>query len=233
MDSLAAIKKLVYEEKVFSMDQLINMIQANFDGFEAERQQLIHNAPKWGNDEEYVDDIAARLMAFCAETTSQYKSTLGYAFVTGAVPVIANIPHGQVTCALPSGRKEFTGLADGISPFGGYDKEGPTSVIKSVCTLDHTKSGCGNLLNMRLSPSVLATDQDKKNLISLLRTEEELGGYHIQFNVVGTDILLDAQKHPENYRDLLVRVAGYSAYFTELRPDAQQAIIDRTEQTMW
>lgn len=233
VDSLAAIKKLVYEEKVFSMDQLINMIQANFDGFEAERQQLIHNAPKWGNDEEYVDDIAARLMAFCAETTSQYKSTLGYSFVTGAVPVIANIPHGQVTCALPSGRKEFTGLADGISPFGGYDKEGPTSVIKSVCTLDHTKSGCGNLLNMRLSPSVLATDQDKKNLISLLRTEEELGGYHIQFNVVGTDILLDAQKHPENYRDLLVRVAGYSAYFTELRPDAQQAIIDRTEQAMW
>lgn len=149
------------------------------------------------------------------------------------MPVIANIPHGQVTCALPSGRKEFTGLADGISPFGGYDKEGPTSVIKSVCTLDHTKSGCGNLLNMRLSPSVLATDQDKKNLISLLRTEEELGGYHIQFNVVGTDILLDAQKHPENYRDLLVRVAGYSAYFTELRPDAQQAIIDRTEQAMW
>lgn len=233
VDSLAAIRKLVYEEKVFTMDQLITMIKKDFDGFESERQQLVNNAPKWGNDEEYVDEIAKQFMDFCSDTTTQYKSVLGYNFVTGAVPVIANIPHGQVTCALPSGRKEGTGLADGMSPFGGYDKEGPTSVIKSVCAVDHTKSGCGNLLNMRLSPSVLNTEQDKKNFVSLLRAEEDLGGYHVQFNVVGTETLLDAQKNPHDYKDLLVRVAGYSAFFVELRPEAQQAIIDRTEQSMW
>lgn len=233
VDSLAAVKKLVYEEKKISMDKLIDMIEKNFEGYEVERQQLINFAPKWGNSDEYVDSIAERLMAFCAEETGKYKSTLGYNFVTGAVPVIANIPHGQVTCALPSGRKEWTGLADGLSPFGGYDKGGPTTVIRSICSIDHTKEGCGNLLNMKLSPSVLETAQDKRNFVSLLRTEEELGGYHVQFNVVGTDTLLDAQKRPDDYRDLLVRVAGYSAYFTELRPEAQQAIIDRTEQSAW
>ena len=172
-------------------------------------------------------------MDHCSDVTSRYKSMLGYSFVTGAVPVIANIPHGQVTCALPSGRKQWTGLADGISPFGGYDRQGPTAIIKSVCSVDHSRSGCGNLLNMRLSPSVLKTDSDRQNFISLLRAEEELGGYHIQFNVVSTATLLDAQEHPENYRDLLVRVAGYSAYFTDLRPEAQQAIIDRTELEQW
>lgn len=232
-DSLAAVKKLVYEEKVFTMDQLLEMIQADFEGYEAERQTLINAAPKWGNDEEYVDEIAGRMMDHCSDVTSRYKSMLGYSFVTGAVPVIANIPHGQVTCALPSGRKQWTGLADGISPFGGYDRQGPTAIIKSVCSVDHSRSGCGNLLNMRLSPSVLKTDSDRQNFISLLRAEEELGGYHIQFNVVNTSTLLDAQEHPENYRDLLVRVAGYSAYFTDLRPEAQQAIIDRTELEQW
>lgn len=232
-DSLAAIKKLVYEEKVFTMDQLIEMIDKNFEGYEVERQRLINDAPKWGNGDKYVDEITKRMMDFSSETTEQYKSILGYKFVTGAVPVIANIPHGQVTCALPSGRKAWTALADGISPFGGYDTEGPTAVMKSVCTVDATKQGCGNLLNMKLSPSVLQTEQDKKNFVSLLRTEEELGGYHVQFNVVGKETLLDAQKNPDDYRDLLVRVAGYSAFFVDLRPEAQQGIIDRTEQSNW
>lgn len=233
VDSLAAVKKLVYEEKVFTMDQLVEMVRANFEGFEVERQILINKAPKWGNDIEYVDGIAKRIMKFCAEETGKYKSMLGYNFVTGMVPVISNIPHGEVTAALPSGRFEGKGLADGISPFGGYDKNGPTAIIKSVCSVDHTKCGCGNLLNMKLSPSVLRTEQDKKNFISLLRAEEKLGGYHVQFNVVNTETLLDAQKNPDDYRDLLVRVAGYSAYFTELRPEAQQAIIDRTELSQW
>ena len=232
-DSLAAIKKLVFEEKQLTMDQLVECLKADFEGHEVERQILINKAPKWGNHEQYVDEIAARIMAFCAEETSKYKSMLGYPFVTGVVPVISNIPHGQVTAALPSGRKEGKGLADGMSPFGGYDKKGPTAIIQSICTVDHTKCGCGNLLNMKLSPSVLKTDSDKRNFISLLRTEEKLGGYHVQFNVVDTATLLAAQKSPDDYRDLLVRVAGYSAYFTELRPEAQQAIIDRTELSSW
>ncbi|MDO4833961.1 MAG: formate C-acetyltransferase/glycerol dehydratase family glycyl radical enzyme [Bacillota bacterium] len=233
VDSLAAIKKLVYEKKLFTMDQIVEMVKADFVGYEEQRQILVNKVPKWGNDNEYVDSIAGRIMTFCVEETGKYKSMLGYSFVTGMVPVISNIPHGEVTAALPSGRREGDGLADGISPFGGYDKNGPTAIMKSICSVDHTKCGCGNLLNMKLSPSVLNTEQDKSNFISLLRVEGKLGGYHVQFNVVNTETLLDAQKNPDNYRDLLVRVAGYSAYFTELRPEAQQAIIDRTELTSW
>lgn len=233
VDSMAAVKKLVYEDKVFTMDQLVKMLEADFEGYEVERQILINNAPKYGNDDPYVDNIAKEMMDFSYEVTSSYKNLLGYSFVTGNVPVIANVPHGEVTCALPSGRKAGTPLADGVSPYTGYDKNGPTAIIKSVCTMDHSKSGCGNLLNMKLSPSLLETEQDKKNLIALMRTESQLGGYHVQFNVVSNDTLRDAQEHPENYSDLLVRVAGYSAYFVELRPDAQQAIIDRTELANW
>ena len=232
-DSLAAVKKLVYEDKVFTMDQLLTMLEKDFEGYEAERQMLINNAPKWGNGDPYVDEIAARMMEFSSKTTESYKSVLGYKFVTGAVPVIANIPHGQVTCALPSGRKEWTPLADGISPFGGYDISGPTAVMKSVCTVDATKQGCGNLLNMKLSPSVMKTEQDEKNFAALLRAEEEMGGYHVQFNVVSKKTLLAAQETPDDYRDLLVRVAGYSAFFTDLRPEAQEGIIVRTEQESW
>lgn len=232
-DSMAAVKKLVYEDKVFTMDQLITMLEANFEGYEVERQILINHAPKWGNDDPYVDSIAKDMMDFAYDETVSYKNRLGYHFETGIVPAIANVPHGEVTCALPSGRKEGVPLADGISPYVGYDKNGPTAVIKSVCSIDTAKSGCGNLLNMKLSPSILKTEQDKKNLIALLRAESALGGYHIQFNVVSNETLKDAQAHPENYGDLLVRVAGYSAYFVELRPEAQKAIIDRTEQEVW
>lgn len=232
-DSMAAVKKLVYEEKVFTMEKLVEMLEKDFEGYEIERQILINKAPKWGNDDAYVDSIAARMMAFCTEETGKYNSLLGYPFVTGVVPVISNIPHGEVTAALPSGRKAGKGLADGMSPLGGYDKKGPTAIIKSICSVDHTKTGCGNLLNMKLSPMLLKTEQDQKNFIALLRAEEEMGGYHVQFNVVDTETLLDAQKNPEEYSDLLVRVAGYSAYFTELRPEAQQAIIDRTELSTW
>lgn len=233
VDSLAAVKKLVYEDKVFTMDQLIKMIEADFEGYEVERQILVNGAPKYGNDDPYVDQIAKEMMDFSYEVTSSYKNLLGYTFGTGNVPVIANVPHGEVTCALPSGRKEGTPLADGVSPYTGYDKNGPTAIIKSVCAMDHSKSACGNLLNMKLSPAILKTEQDKKNLIALMRTESDLGGYHVQFNVVSNETLRDAQKNPEDYSDLLVRVAGYSAYFVELRKDAQEAIIARTEQETW
>ena len=231
-DSMAAIKKLVFDDKKYTLEQMNEALKADFKGYEQIRTDCL-NAPKYGNDDPYVDNIAKEMMDFSYEVTSSYKNLLGYSFVTGNVPVIANVPHGEVTCALPSGRKAGTPLADGVSPYTGYDKNGPTAIIKSVCTMDHSKSGCGNLLNMKLSPSLLETEQDKKNLIALMRTESQLGGYHVQFNVVSNDTLRDAQEHPENYSDLLVRVAGYSAYFVELRPDAQQAIIDRTELANW
>lgn len=232
-DSMAAVKKLVYEDRIFSMEQLVAMLDQNFEGYEAERQMLINRAPKYGNGDSYVDTIAKEMMDFVAAITMSYRNALGYHFVTGNVPATANVPHGEVTGALPSGRKAGTPLADGISPFSGYDKNGPTAILHSVCTLDVTKAACGNLLNMKLSPSLLNSEQDKRNFIALLRTEGALGGYHVQFNVVSNETLRDAQKHPENYGDLLVRVAGYSAYFVELRPDAQQSIIDRSELSTW
>ena len=141
------------------------------------------------------------------------------------------MPHGEVTWALPSGRKAGTPLADGISPYTGYDKNGPTSILRSVCKLDVTKVACGNLLNMKFSPALLNSEQDKRNFIAMLRTEGRLGGYHVQFNVVSNETLKDAQKHPENYKSLVVRVAGYSALFTTLSRSLQDDIINRTEQT--
>lgn len=232
-DSMAAIKKFVFDEKRITMDELITALEANFEGYENLRQMLINGAPKYGNDDPYVDDIASKFIEMSCDMCASYTSLFDSKYVNGLVPVIANIPHGQVIAALPSGRKAAEPLADGISPFPGYDTKGPSAVIKSVCAVDHTKNGCGTLLNMKLSPSLIASVDDKKKLIALLRAEEKLGGYHVQFNVVKKETLLDALDKPQDYKDLLVRVAGYSAYFVELRKEAQNLIINRTENAAW
>lgn len=232
-DSLAAIKKLVYEQKRFSMEQLLTALDKNFEGYEDVRQVLINEAPKYGNDDPYVDEIAGKFISLSCDMCGEYTSLFGSKYVNGLVPVIANIPHGEVITALPSGRKAALPLSDGISPFPGYDKNGPSAVIKSACAIDHTKNGCGTLLNMKLTPALIASDDDKRKLIALLRAEGKLGGYHVQFNVVKKETLLDALDKPQDYRDLLVRVAGYSAYFVELRKEAQNLIIDRTENSAW
>lgn len=232
-DSMAAIKKLVYEDKKLTMDELIKAVEADFEGYEDIRQMLINDAPKYGNDLEYVDSIAQHFVDISCDDCEQYTGLNGSKFMNGNVPAISNIPHGAATWALPSGRKATLPLADGISPFPGYDHKGPSAVVKSITSLDHVKNGVGTLLNIKLSPSLIASEGDKKNLIALLRAEGELGGYHVQFNVVSTEKLRDAQEHPENYGDLLVRIAGYSAYFIELRREAQESIIARTENKGW
>lgn len=232
-DSMAAVKKLVYENQEFDMGALIEALDRDFVGYEDFRQRLITGAPKYGNDDDYVDSIARKFVADSCDYCEQYTGMNGSKFMNGVVPVIANLPHGLTTWALPSGRKKKIPLADGISPYVGYDKNGPGAVIKSVCKVDHVKNGIGTLLNIKLSPSLLKTDNDKKNLISLLKSEAEMGGYHVQFNVVSTKTLHEAQKRPEAFTDLLVRIAGYSAYFVELREDAQESIIARTENSSW
>lgn len=232
-DSLAVIKKLVYEEAKLSMDELINMLEADFDGYEDMRQMLIHQAPKYGNDDDYVDLIAAKFMEASCQMCESYKSITGSSYLCGAVPSISNVPCGTYTWALPSGRKAGVPLSDGISPYPGYDVDGPSAVIKTIGKLDHVQNGVGTLLNMKLSPAILKSENDKKNFITLLRTEAMMGGYHVQFNVVGTEELRDAQVHPEQHADLLVRVAGYSAFFVELADNAQEAIIARTENAAW
>lgn len=232
-DSLAAIKKLVFEENKLSMNDLITALENDFEGYEDIQQMLIHGAPKYGNDDDEVDSLFKEFAEFTCDVAERYTGINNTNFCIGIVPVISNLPHGQVTWALPSGRKAKTPLSDGLSPFPGYDTHGPTAVLKSVCKVDHTKHGSGTLLNMKFSPDLLKNERDRQNFIALLRSEQDLGGYHIQFNVISNETLKNAQKTPEKYPDLLVRVAGYSAFFVELHKDAQDTIILRTENKTW
>jgi len=232
-DSVAAVKKYVYDEKAFTMAELVEMLKTNFEGREDVRQMLLNNAPKYGNDIDEVDMLLKEFLEFSAAEATRHKNTIGVPFSTGAVPVTANVPHGKSVWALPSGRKALAALADGASPENGCDTNGPTAVIKSVCKPDHTACNCGTLLNVKLAPELLASEADRRNFNSLLAAENELGGYHVQFNVTNNDTLRAAQERPEDYPNLLVRVAGYSAFFVDLHKDTQDAIIGRTENTRW
>lgn len=232
-DSLAAVKKFVFDEKRMTMAEMVELLDSNFAGKEDVRQMLLHEGPKYGNDDDYVDDILSRFVAFAVEETKKHKNNIGVSFCTGAVPVTANVPHGKSTWALPSGRKAMDALADGASPANGCDVKGPTAVIKSVCKPDHTLSSCGTLLNVKLAPELLKSEADRRNFKSLLGAESDLGGYHVQFNVTNNETLRAAQKNPQAYTNLLVRVAGYSAFFVDLHKDTQDAIIGRTENTHW
>ena len=232
-DSMAAVKKLVYDDRSITMEQLLQALECDFEGCEDLRQKLIQDAPKYGNDEPYVDQIAARFNDLANEICSRYTSLWGTPYIHGVVPVMANVAHGAVVCALPSGRKSGTPLADGASPYPSYDKLGPSAIIKSLSALHNAENGCGTLLNMKFSPALLKSDEDKAKLGAMLRAMARLGCYHVQFNVVSRETLEDAVDHPQDHQDLLVRVAGYSAYFTQLRPESQQMIIDRTELRAW
>lgn len=230
---MAAIKKLVYEEKKITMEELIEALKNDFEGYDDLRYMLIHDAPKYGNDDPYVDEIAKDCVEYSGEVANSYVSIFGSRYMNGLVPVMANVPHGKVIWALPSGRKAKTPLADGMSPYPGYDKNDYTSVMKSVCKVNHADCRAGTLLNLKLTPQLLKDKGGKEKLVALLRSEELMGGFHVQFNVLDRDTLLDAQENPQNYSDLLVRVAGYSAFFVDLRKEAQDLIINRTEVSAW
>ena len=168
---------------------------------------------------------------FAYNTISGHKSWRGPAFISGLYPVSSHVPHGLVVGALPYGRKAGTALADGCSPKGGTDHDGPTAVLKSVSKINHEVHTSGTLLNMRLDPVSVEGDLGLSRIAKIIRTFVDLNIYHIQFNVVNTDVLLAAQKDPDNYKSLIVRVAGYSAYFTELCKEMQDDIIQRTIHT--
>lgn len=231
-DSLAAIKKFVFEDKVITLAELLDALDKNFEGMEELQQMLLNRGPKYGRDDKYVDQIATRIADFCAEEPTQYVSPRGCRFISGLYPVSANVPLGLAVGALPSGRKAGMPLAEGISPMQGTDRS-PTEVIKSVTSFDHARHQDGGMLNMKFNAAVLADERGLKNFASLLRTYCALGGWHIQFNVVSAITLKDAQKHPEKYPSLLIRVAGYSAYFTDLCREVQNDVISRTEHTCW
>ncbi|MBZ4688427.1 MAG: Formate C-acetyltransferase [Clostridiales bacterium] len=229
VESLAAIKKVVYDEKRVTMSELMEALKNNFEGKEALRQMLL-NAPKYGNNDPYADEIAREIDAMLLETATKFKTPNGPQHIK-FVPVTSHVGMGAKLGATPNGRKAGEPLSEGISPSQGADTKGPLATLISI---DNAKSrkyanSFARLLNIKLSPQVVAEEKGLQDLMSLVRTFCDLKLWHLQFNIVNSDILRDAQKNPEKYRNLLVRVAGYSAYFVDLSPQLQNEIINRTE----
>jgi len=229
-DSLAALKTLVYDEKVVGRTELHKALLTNFEGAEILRLLMLNKAPKYGNDVEWVDDLANEWTALFGERLSRYTNARGGQYHMGLYTVSAHVPMGANVGATPDGRLAGQPLADGgISPAGGRDLSGPAAVLKSVARVSSDISSNGALLNMKFLPQLFETDEGIANFVSLLRTFVDLRIIHAQFNVVSNEDLIEAQKHPELYRNLIIRVAGYSAYFIELAPELQQEIIERTQ----
>jgi pyruvate-formate lyase len=229
-DSLTAIKYQVFEKKRFSMDELLEGLRTNFKDNEVMRMMLLNKTPKFGNDDDYADDIAKAVFQVYFDILDGRPNTRGGEYRVNLLPTTVHIYFGEVTGATPNGRRAGEPLSDGISPSHGADTNGPTAVIKSVAKIDHSKTG-GTLLNQKFLPEVLSTRDGRSKLASMVRAFFKLGGHHIQLNVIAKEVLQDAQLHPENYRNLIVRVAGYSDYFVNLGKDLQDEIIARTTHT--
>jgi len=228
-DSLAALKKLVFDDKVITMQQMVDALDKNFGG-EEKILHLIKTTPKFGNDIDYVDSIVNEVLVNVSDEFSKYEGFGGLRYTVAGGSVIANLPLGKATGALPDGRLAGLPLSEGgISPYQGRNISGPTATMKSVAKLDLIKASGGNVLNMRFSPDSLSNESKLKKFALMIRNFCETGGDLVQFNIIDTATLLDAQKHPENYRDLLVRVATYSAYFVDLPVEQQNDIIARIE----
>jgi formate C-acetyltransferase len=230
IDSLAAIKKLVFDDKKLSLEELLEATEANFEGREAIRQ-LCLNAPKYGNDEPYADAIGHDIESFFVDLTRGYRTAFGGELDIRYVTITAHIPFGAVLRATPDGRKAGEPVSEGVSPSQGADRNGPTASLMSIARTrcEARKERAARLLNMKLSPSAVAGPEGTRKLMSFIRTACDLKMWHLQFNIVNRQTLLAAQEDPEKYRNLLVRVAGYSAYFVDLTPQLQDEIIHRTE----
>ena len=228
VNSLSAIRKHVFEDETITMHELIKALESNFEGYEDMRLMLQNTTPMYGNDIEEVDELAGEMTDFAYDVISGCKSWRGPHFISGLYPVSSHVPHGLVVGALPYGRLAGKALADGCSPNGGTDHDGPTAVLKSVSKVNHEVHTSGTLLNMRLDPASVEGDVGLKRISQIIRTFVDLNIYHIQFNVVSSEVLRCAQEKPEDYKSLIVRVAGYSAYFTELCREMRDDIIHRT-----
>lgn len=229
INSLAAVKHLVYDTGKVTMEQLVKAVEADFKGYE-QIHKLCREAPKYGNDNARVDNIAGEIFTYIADEIEKYHSKFGR-MTPGILPVSGNTPFGLEVGALPSGRRAWKPLADGVSPNGGTDFNGPGAVLKSVAHIPHDRFVQGTLLNMKIEPALLASENGITQMMALLKSMCSLGIFHVQFNVIDRDVLIDAQKHPEKYKGLLIRVAGYTAYFVELGKDVQDEIIGRTVQS--
>jgi formate C-acetyltransferase len=235
-DSLAAIKRLVFEDQAFTLDELKDAMANNWQGDEAKRiRRLVRAAPKFGNDDDYVDEIVASVYDSYLDLLPEYhnerygRGPIGGGYTMSTSNISANVPYGLDVGATPDGRAAREPLNEGGSPCRGADRKGPTAVVKSITKLPTERITAGQLLNMKFTPGLLAGEDNLDKFVSFLEAFNLLGGFHIQFNVVDRETLIDAKLHPENHPNLMVRVAGYCALFTSLMPEVQDDIIKRTE----
>ena len=227
-DSLTALKHHVFDERTLSMADFLRMLDENFAGQERERLMLVNKTPKYGNDDDRADDVMVSVFEAYFNAIDGRPNTKGGRYRINLLPTTCHVYFGSVVGATPDGRYAFVPLSEGISPVQGADRNGPTAVLKSAAKMDHVRTG-GTLLNQKFTPQLLADEQGLEKLVQLVRAYFKLDGHHIQFNVVDIETLHAAQQHPEQYRDLIVRVAGYSDYFCDLSKDLQDEIITRTE----
>jgi len=227
-DALSAIKTHVFDEKNLTMGEMLDLLGNNFEGNERERQLLINKTPRFGNDDDQADEIAGNVFNAFVELIDDRPNTRGGEHRVNMLPTTCHVYFGSKVGATPDGRKAGLPLSEGISPVQGADRKGPTAVLNSTAKIDHTLTG-GTLLNQKLNPSLVDTPEGLKKLTHLIRSYFKMGGHHIQFNVIDRATLKAARDNPEAYRDLIVRVAGYSDYFCDLSDALQLEIISRTE----
>ena len=229
-DSLSAIKYNVFDEKKFTMEELIEAMEHNFEGYERIANLVRNKTPKYGNDDDYADGIMKDVFNFYQKTVTGRPNMKGGTYRVNMLPTTCHVYFGEVMNASPNGRLAQKPVSEGISPEKGADVNGPTAVIKSCAKMDHLRTG-GTLLNQKFTPSVVAGEEGLTHMADLVRAYFNMDGHHIQFNVIDKETLIEAQKHPDEYKDLIVRVAGYSDHFRNLSKALQDEIIERTEQS--
>jgi pyruvate formate-lyase/glycerol dehydratase family glycyl radical enzyme len=227
-DAFTSLKYHVFDHQTISLEKFVDILDNNFEGNEQFRQKLLNRTPKYGNDDDEADEVMQRIFEIYFNTVDGRRNTKGGEYHINLLPTTVHIYFGAVTGATPDGRLSATPLSEGVSPVQGADRKGPTAVIRSVAKMDHVRTG-GTLLNQKFTPQVLNSEDGLDKLVQLIRTYFRLDGHHIQFNVVDAATLRQAQEHPEQYRSLIVRVAGYSDYFCDLSKTLQDEIIARTE----
>ncbi len=227
-DIFAAIKRHVYDGATITLETFLKVLSHNFEGHDELRAALLYDTPKYGNDDERADQHARWVFDAFYEAVNGRRSPRGATYRINMLPTTSHIYFGKVTGATPDGRLAHEPLSEGISPFQGMDRKGPTAVLNSALKIDHLKTG-GTLLNQKFTPDFFQDERSIRKVTQLIRGYFRMDGHHIQFNVVSADTLRDAQKNPEKYQDLIVRVAGYSDYFNDLGPELQEEIIRRTE----
>jgi pyruvate formate-lyase/glycerol dehydratase family glycyl radical enzyme len=227
-DAMAALKYHVFDKRTLSMEALLAALADNFAGHERMRQLLLNKTPRYGNDDDYADEVMRALFDVYFNAVDGRPNTKGGTYHVNLLPTTVHVYFGSVVGAMPDGRRAWEPLSEGVSPVQGADRHGPTAVLKSVAKMDHARTG-GTLLNQKFTPQLLKDDEGLDNLVQLIRTYFKLDGHHVQFNVVDAATLRQAQQQPDRYRDLIVRVAGYSDYFCDLSEALQNEIIARTE----